>query len=145
MYIRVACADDYAVVAVEQQITVETIGPSLHRDENIDGQREEIEADVLVVERIVYAIGHLIEKLQEDAPVAGFCRGDQQSEQTCATRDYPGPRQSIAYEREQIRRRRSARRVPRGRSDRLCRLPPGKTHSKPSVQPKYDGGCRQNG
>src|ERR1700726_853359 len=112
MYIGVACADDYAVVAVEQQIAVETIGPRLRReektdqrravsdhcrrhrsvvrvvfdvavdpvdrsgeksaqnegeqhpvlDEDIGWQREKIEADVLVVERIVYAIWHVIEK-----------------------------------------------------------------------------------
>src|SRR3984957_17431088 len=109
-------------------------------DEDIGWQREKIEADVLVVERIVYAIWHVIEKLQEDAPVAGFCRGDQQSEQTCTARNNPGPRQSIAHEREQIRRRRTARRVPRRGGDSLHRLPPGKTHRKPSVQPKDDGG-----
>jgi hypothetical protein len=61
-------------------------------DEEIGWQREEIEADVLVVERLVYAIWHVIEKLQEDAPVAGFCRGDQQSEQTCTARNNLGPR-----------------------------------------------------
>ena len=114
-------------------------------DEDIGGQREEIEADVLVVERIVRAIGHLIEKLQEDAPVAGFCRGDQQSEQTRTGRDKPGPRQSIAHEREQIRRRRIACRVPCGGGDRLGRPPLAKTQSKQSVQPKHDGGCRQHG
>jgi hypothetical protein len=36
MYIGVVCADDYAVVAVEQQIAVETIGPRLHREEKTD-------------------------------------------------------------------------------------------------------------
>jgi len=65
-------------------------------DEDIGGQREEIEADVLVVERIVYALWHLIDKPQEDTPVADFCGGDEQSDQSCPTYDQPGPRQSIA-------------------------------------------------
>ena len=33
MYIGVTCADDHAVVAIEQQITVETVGPGLHDEE----------------------------------------------------------------------------------------------------------------
>jgi hypothetical protein len=36
MYIGVACADDNAIVAVEQQIAVETVGPSLHGEEKTD-------------------------------------------------------------------------------------------------------------
>src|SRR6202022_5061343 len=118
MYIGVACADDDAVVAIKQQITVETVGPGLHDeeeteqrravsnccrrhrsamtvvfdvavhpvdrsgkkraqneceqhpvlDEDIGRQYEEIETDVLVVERVVCTIGDMIEKLQDDAP-----------------------------------------------------------------------------
>src|SRR6266702_1905383 len=108
-------------------------------DEDVGGQREEIEADVLVVERIVCAIWHLIDKPQEDAPVADFCGGDKQSEQSCPACDQPGPRQSIAYKRKQIWRR-VAREVPRRSGDKLCRPPSGKTQCEPSVQPKYDGG-----
>src|ERR1700716_2800347 len=146
MYIGVACADDDAVVAIEQQITVETVGPGLddeeeteqrravsnccrrHRsamtvvfdvavhpvdrsgekraqnereqhpvlDENIDGQRETLESDLLAVERIFRAKWHLIKKLEQDAPVAGLRRGDQQSEQTRTACDNPGPRQPLA-------------------------------------------------
>src|SRR5437588_840812 len=33
MDVGVACADDYAVVAVEQEVAVETIGPGLHREQ----------------------------------------------------------------------------------------------------------------
>ena len=95
-----------------------------------------------MIERFVRAKWHVIEKLQEDAPVAGFCRRDQQSQQTCTSRDSPGPRQSIAHQREQIGQRRTARRC--GGGDRLRRLLPGKTHGKQSVQPKYDAGCRQD-
>ena len=36
MYIGVTCADDHAVVAIEQQIAVETIGPGLHREEKAE-------------------------------------------------------------------------------------------------------------
>jgi hypothetical protein len=32
----VACPDDHAVVAIEQQIAVETIGPGLHREEKAE-------------------------------------------------------------------------------------------------------------
>src|SRR3978361_1465675 len=120
MYIGVTCADDNAVVTIEQQITVETVGPGLHDeeeteqrravsnccrrhrsvmnvvfdvamhavdqcgekraqneceqhpvfDEDIGRQYEEIETDVLVEERVVCALGDMIEKLQEDDPRA---------------------------------------------------------------------------
>src|ERR1700682_4910425 len=115
MYIGVTCADDDAVVAIEQQITVETVGPGLHDeeeteqrravsnccrrhrsvmnvvfdvavhpvdysgekraqneceqhpvlDEDIGRQYEEIETDVLVVERGARTIGEVIEKMKE--------------------------------------------------------------------------------
>jgi len=109
-------------------------------DDDIGRQYEEIETDVLVVERVACTIGYVIEILQVDAPIAGFSRRHQQSEITCTACDSPAPRQPIAREREQIGRRHIARRVPRGSSESLCRLPPGKTHREPSVQPKSDGG-----
>src|ERR1700687_1856039 len=114
-------------------------------DADIGGQREEIKADVLVVERIICAVWQLIEKLQEDTPVAGFYGGDQQSEQTCTERDKPGPKQSLAHDRERSGQRRVAGRVPRRGGECLCRLPPGKTHREQSVQPKYGAGRHQNG
>ena len=127
MDVSVARADDHAVVAVEQQISVEAVGPGLHNeeeaeqrravsngcrrhrpvmhvgldvavhpvddsgekraqnqaeqhpvlDDDIGRQYEEIETDVLVVERVVRTIGHAVEKLQEDIPIADFYRGDQ--------------------------------------------------------------------
>ena len=117
-------------------------------DEDIGRQYEEIETDVLVEERIVCAIGHVIEKLQDDAPIADFCRGNQQSEQTCAARDDPGPRQPIAHDRQQVGRRHIARKIPHEGRDRLRRLPSGKTHREPSVQPKDDRSsgpdCKKN-
>src|SRR5215471_13199132 len=117
MDVGVARADHHPVVAVEQQIAVETVGPGLHREEaaeqhravgdrcrrhqsargvelyvavhpidrageertqekreqypifndDIGWQRKEIESDVLVVERVVRAIGYVIEEPQEDA------------------------------------------------------------------------------
>src|SRR5882762_5324297 len=146
MYIGVTRANDDAIVAIEQQITVESVGPGLHDeeeteqrravsnccrrhrstmnivfdvamhevdrsgekraqneceqhpvfDENIGREYEEIETDVLVEERVVCTIGDVIEKLQDDAPIADFCRGNQQREQTCTARDNPGPWQPIA-------------------------------------------------
>src|SRR3984957_3215708 len=109
-------------------------------EDDIGRQHEEIETDVLVVERILCTIGYVIEKLQKNAPIAGFCSGDQQSQQTCTACDSPEPRQPSALEREQIGRRHIARGCPRRGGDSLHRLPPGKTHRKPSVQPKDDGG-----
>ena len=53
-------------------------------DEDTGRQYEEIETDVLVVERVICTIGDVIEKLQEDAPIVDFSRGDKQSEQTCS-------------------------------------------------------------
>src|SRR6476661_7507984 len=128
MYIGVTCADDDSVVAIEQQITVETVRPGLydeeereqrramsnccrrHRsvmnvvfnvamhpvdrsgekraqneceqhavfDDDIGRQYEEIETDVLIEKRIVCTIRDVIEKLQDDAPIADFCRGNHQ-------------------------------------------------------------------
>src|SRR6266404_5521916 len=189
MYIGITCTDDDAVVAIEQQITVETEGPGLddeeqseqrramgnccrrHRsamngvfdvamhpidrsgekraqneceqhpvfDEDIGRQYEEIETDVLVEERVVCTVGDVIEKLQDDAPIADFCRGNQQREQTCTARDNPGPWQPIAHDRQQIGRLHIARKIPREGRDRLRRLLSGKAHCKPSIQPKDDG------
>src|SRR6266581_4477701 len=145
MYIGITCTDDDAIVAIQQQITVETVGPGLHDqeeseqrravsnccrrhravmnvvfdvalhpidnsgekraqneceqhpvfDEDIGRQYEEIETDVLVEERVVRTIGDVIEKLQDDTPTADFCRGNQQSEQTCTARNNPEPWQPI--------------------------------------------------
>ena len=188
MHIGVTRADDDAVVAIEQQITVENVRPGLHDeeeskqrravsdccrrhrsmmnvvfdvavhpvdrrgekraqneceqhpvfDEDIGRQHEEIETDVLVEERIVCAVGNVIEKLQDGAPITHFCRGNQQREQTCAARDDAGPRQPIAHDRQQVGWRHGARKIPHEGRDRLRRLPSGKTHREPSVQPKDD-------
>ena len=67
-------------------------------DNDIGGQRKEIEADVLVVERVVHAIGHLIEKPQEDAPIVDLSPGDKHSEEAGAAGDDEGPRQPLAHE-----------------------------------------------
>src|ERR1700687_5010344 len=137
MYVGVACTDDHPVVAVEQQIAIETVGPCLYREEeaeqhravgnrcwrhrpllgvildvavhpvdrcgeerpqrqckqhpildnDVGGQRKEIEADVLDVDWIVCAIGHLIEEPQKEIPVSDFSRGNQYSEEACTTCD----------------------------------------------------------
>ena len=127
MYISVTCANDDTVVAIQQEITVESISeprpsPTKRRASNaepcaitvgdirsmmhvvfdvavhpidrrsekraqnkceqhpvfekdIRQQHEEIETDVLVKERIVGAVGNVIEKLQDGAPIAHFRRG----------------------------------------------------------------------
>src|SRR5215471_6538436 len=59
-------------------------------------QRKEIEADVLIVKRVVRAIGYLMEEPQEDAPVVDLSPGDKHSDEASATGDDEGPRQSMA-------------------------------------------------
>src|SRR5258708_11362089 len=133
MYIGVTRANDDAIVAIEQQITVESVGPGLHDeeeteqrravsnccrrhrsmmnivfdvamhkvdrsgekraqneceqhpvfDEDVGREHEEIETDVVVEERVVCTIGDVIEKLQDNAPIADCCRGNEASEQAC--------------------------------------------------------------
>ena len=53
-------------------------------DYDIGGQRKEIEADVLVVEWVARAIGHLIEEPQEDAPIVDLSPGDKHGEEAGA-------------------------------------------------------------
>ena len=117
-------------------------------DEDIGRKHEEIETDILVEERVFCAVGDVIEKLQDDAPIAGLCRGNQQSEQTCTARDNPGPWQPIAHDRQQVGRRHIAREIPHEGRNRLRRPPSGKVHREPSVQPKDDRSpgpdCKKN-
>src|SRR5262249_6692933 len=56
-------------------------------DDNIRGQRKEIEADVLAVERVIRAIGHVIEEPQEDAPVVDLSPGDKHCKDASADGD----------------------------------------------------------
>ena len=78
-------------------------------DNDIGWQRKEIEADVLVVERIVRAIGNLIEEPQEDTPVVDLSPADKQTDKACAAGDDEGPRQPLAHEFQQVGLRRTAR------------------------------------
>ena len=162
MDVGVARADHHPVVAVEQQIAVETVGPRLHRekeaeqhravgdrcrrhrpplgvvldvavhpidrsgeeraqeerekhpilDDDIGGQRKEIEADVLVVERVARAIGHLIEEPQEDTPIVDLSPGDKHGEEAGAASDYDAPRQPMAHEFQHVGQGRNARGFP---------------------------------
>src|SRR6478752_1736647 len=108
-------------------------------DDDVGGQYEQIETDVLVEERVVCTIGHAIKKLQEDVPITNLNRGNQQSYQSCSACDNPGPRQPIAHEHQQIGRWHIARSLPNEAGDRLGRLPSRQTRRKPSVQPEGDG------
>src|SRR5262249_40478099 len=49
-------------------------------DGDIRGQRKEIEPDVLAVEWVIRAIGHVIKEPQEDAPVVDLSPGDKHRE-----------------------------------------------------------------
>src|SRR5262249_51927578 len=119
MNVGVARSNDHAVVAVEEEEAVETIGPGLHREEetqqsgamrdgcgrhpsaslvehdvamrpihrtgdesapderqqhpildrDIGGKREEIEADVLAVERIALSVWRLVDEPKDHVPV----------------------------------------------------------------------------
>src|SRR5260370_9087597 len=111
-------------------------------DDDIGGQYEEIETDVLVVERVVRAKGHAVEKLQEDVPIADVNRGNQESNQAGRASDNPGPRQPIAHERQQVGRWYIARSLQDQVDDGLGRLPSRATQREPSVQPEDDGSRR---
>src|SRR5262249_29029800 len=67
-------------------------------DGDIRGQRKEIEPDVLAVEWVIRAIGHLIEEPQEDAPVVDLSPGDKHREDAGAAGGDEGPRQPMAHE-----------------------------------------------
>jgi hypothetical protein len=81
-------------------------------DDDIGGQRKEIEADVLVVQRIVRAIGHVIEEPEEDAPVVGLSPGNKHSKEAGAAGDDEGPRQPMAHDFQHVGQRRNARAFP---------------------------------
>ena len=106
---------------------------------DIGGQREQIEANVVVEKRIVRAIGHVVEELQNDAPVADFVPGDNQSEEPGAARDSERPWQPIAHEFEEIGRHRGGC----GLQAKAGGNPPpsGKAECEPCVGPHNDGSC----
>src|SRR5258706_1269728 len=114
-------------------------------DDDVGRQYEEIETDVLAVERVVRTKGHAVEKMQEDVPIADFYRGNQQSNQACRACDNPRPWQPIAHKRQQIGRWHIARGLPDEVGDGLGWRPPGETHREPSVQPEDDGSRRPDG
>ena len=153
MDVGVARANDYPVVAVEQQIAVETVGPGLHCEKeaeqhravgdccrryrpalngildvavypidrsgeeraqeerkkhpilncDISGQRKKIKADVIVEEWVARTIGHLIEELQEDAPIVDLSPGNKRREDTGAADDCDAPWQPMAREFKNLR------------------------------------------
>ena len=65
--------------------------PVLDRD--IDRQREEIEADVLVEQRIIPAVRRLVDEPEDEVPPAGLAQSDQQSEDDRHGQDEQTPRQ----------------------------------------------------
>jgi len=81
-------------------------------DDDIRGQRKEIEPDVLVVERVICAIGHVIEEPQEDAPVVDLSPGDKHCEEAGRAGDDEGPRRPMAHEFQHLGQRRTARALP---------------------------------
>ena len=195
MDVGVARADHHPVVAVEQQIAVETVGPGLHReeeaeqhravgdrcrrhrpalgvvldvavdpidrsgeeraqeereqhpilDDDIGGQRKEIEADVLVVERVIRAIGHLIEEPQEDAPVVDLSPGDKHGEEAGAAGDDEGPRQPMSHEFQHVGQRRNAGAFPLEVGGTLRPRRPGEAGREQSIHPQDDGGRHEDG
>ena len=52
--------------------------PVLDRD--VDRQRKEVEANVLVEQRVVPAVCRLVDEPEDEVPPAGLAHGDQQSE-----------------------------------------------------------------
>jgi hypothetical protein len=111
-------------------------------DDDIGGQREEVEADVLVVERVIRAVGHLIEEPQEDAPVVDLSPGDKHSEDASAAGDDKRPRQPMAQQLQHVGQGHNARGFPLEFGGMLRPLRACEARRKQSVQPQ-DGGGRQ--
>jgi hypothetical protein len=63
---------------------------------------EEIEADVLVVQGIALSIRHLIDESQEHIPVADLPGGKQDRKDAGDPRDEQTPRETLAYELQQL-------------------------------------------
>jgi hypothetical protein len=158
MNVGVACAHDDAVVAVEQEVAVQSVSPGLDREEgaeqrgavgdgcgrdapglriqldvavreiycpshergqrkqpkepvldrDIDRQREEVEADVLVEQRIVSAVRRLVEEAEDKVPVSGLAPGDQKPED-----DREGQDEKAPNPRRRLKSVRPARRPPK--------------------------------
>jgi hypothetical protein len=102
---------------------------------DIGWQRKEIEADVLVVERVVRAIGHVIEVPQKDAPIVDLSPGDKYSEEAGAAGDDEGPRQPF----QQARRRRNTRAFPLEVGGALHPRRLAKAGRERPVHPKHGG------
>jgi len=81
-------------------------------DDDVGRQRKEIEADILVVEWVIRAIGHAIEEPQEDAPVVDLSPGDKHCEEAGAAGDDEGPRQPMAHDFQHVGQRHKARALP---------------------------------
>ena len=77
--------------------------PVLERD--VDRQRKQVEADVVVEQRIVLAVRHLIDEPQDQVPLAGLAHRDQQSDDESDGQDEQTPQQPAAM---RVRRARSA-------------------------------------
>ena len=107
------------------------------------GQRKEVESDILVVQGIVRAVGHLIDEAQKSAPVADFPPGDEQSEEAATRGDHNAPQQPLAQEFQRIGQRRGGRkRRVEGRGQPASA--PGEAKCKARVCPQDGGGRREN-
>ena len=71
--------------------------PVLDRD--VEGKREEVEADVLFEQRIAAAVGRLVEEPEDEVPPAALAHGDEQPEDQRDDEDDEAP-----YERRGLKR-----------------------------------------
>src|SRR6185437_15305936 len=101
-------------------------------------QREQVEPDVLAVNRIARAERHMKQVLQQYGPVLLSPRGDEQGEQRRAAGDKLAPRKPLTHECERTRRRLPSR----GRGRRRRRWS-RKMPCEPPVQPHHDRGCSE--
>ena len=91
--------------------------PVLERD--VDRKREEVEADVLVEQRIVLAVRHLVDEPEDQVPLTGLAHRDQQSDDERDSQDEQTPQQRRSRRSERPHRRRGQ--CPDGREARIER------------------------
>jgi hypothetical protein len=121
--------------------------PVLERD--VDRQREEVEANVPVKQRIILAVRHLVDEPEDQVPLTGLANRDQQSDHERNGKNDQMPLQQRRHKRKQIGR--CPRQCPDSREvcGGHCRKPKPSPRRKPnrqrSVHPEKQGGYCEYG
>ena len=121
--------------------------PVLERD--VDRQREEVKANVLVKQRITLAVRHLVEIPEDQVPLTGLAHCDQQADDERDGQDEHTPLQQRRHKCQQVGRRPGQCPDCREAWGKRCREPKSSPRRKPhrqrSVHPKKQGRYREDG